>query len=150
MRRIGGGHALGRGAGAVLLGDVGPLAVGAHFHGDLHAGQFRRQGADQLVREQLVLHRAVRQKGHAMAFKRHGFEAFGHVGLVNPVQVNGHRRALQNQIHHLAQVRAFGIRQVRQRLTRFARQLEQRRAVGIRLGVGRHHFLAQADHVKAV
>ena len=85
-----------------------------------------------------------------MTFERHGLEAFGHIRLVHPVEVNSGGRLLQDQVDHLPQIGTGSVAQVRQGLAHAPGQLKQRRAVWPRLDVGRHHLFAQAHHLIAV
>src|SRR3954468_19227539 len=57
------------------LAGGGFLAVGPHFHRDLQAWKFGRRGAHQAARAQLLLDRAMRQEGNAVALQRHHFQA---------------------------------------------------------------------------
>ena len=85
-----------------------------------------------------------------MPFQRHGFQAFGHVGFVHPLQMDGRVGLFQDQLRHPPQVGPRRIAQVGQWLPGAARQAEQRLAIGVGLAVGRQHFLPQADHFVAV
>ena len=84
-----------------------------------------------------------------MAFQRHRFQALGHVGFIDPVQVNRGARLLEQHVHHAAQVSAGRVTQVRQGLARLPRQGVKRRAVGSRLDIGRQHLVPQREHLVA-
>ena len=85
-----------------------------------------------------------------MALQRHGFEAFGHISLIDPVKVNRGVALLQDQLDHLPQVGAWGVAQVRQRLAGGAGQAEQWLPIRPGPHIGRYHLLPQAHHFIAV
>jgi hypothetical protein len=64
---------------------VGPRAVDA----DVEIGIEAAPGRHQLLGPQFTAHRAGGQEGDAMSLQRHRLEALGHVGFVDPVQVQG-------------------------------------------------------------
>ena len=102
--------------------------------------------ADQFFRTQLFFYSVQWQKRNAMAFQRHGFQAFGHVGLVNPIEVNRRGRLLQHQVDHAPKVSARCISQIRQRLPRASGQGKLRLARSGCPHERRQQFSAQRHH----
>ena len=84
-----------------------------------------------------------------MAFQRHGFEAFGHIGFVHTLQVHGHTGFLEHHVHHQTEVGTGRVAQVRQGGIVAPRQAKQGLALGIGQRHRRHHFLPQAHHFVA-
>ena len=82
-----------------------------------------------------------------MSLDGHDFQAFGHVGFIDPVQMDGGIRLFEHPVGDRAQVSPRGVAQVRQRAVDMPRQLEQRRPVRPGLGVRRQQLLAKHDHV---
>ena len=74
----------------LLLGSVVTLPAGAQQRtrafDHLRSG-FPLTGAHQAARLQFVLDRTGRQKRQTMAFNRHRLQTFGHVGLVDCIEL---------------------------------------------------------------
>ncbi len=64
---------------------------------------------NQLAVRDRVFHSAVRQESDAVAGERHRLQTFGHVGFVEPVQIEALRRVRENHLGHAARRYAFGV-----------------------------------------
>ena len=81
-----------------------------------------------------------------MPFKRHRLEALGHVGFVDPVEMDRSGRLFEYQVDHLPQIGTRRIPEVRQQMTGAAWQAEQGCSVRIGLDIGRYRLFTQAHH----
>ena len=82
-----------------------------------------------------------------MALHGHDFQAFGHVGFIDPVQMNRCTRLLEYPVGHAAQIRPWRIAQIGQGPGGRSRQTKHRVAIGLRFDVRGNRLRPEHHHV---